>query len=475
MRARPAGLGTSRVNASCAIPRSSPSLLSAPAQSMGRYLENSRIGARRWQSSGWSGGRSGELSGKGNTTRSFYTSSRRQDVFFVTVPAFKQALLIVTRATLIAVPIAWRWGLFKRFPVASRKLWQIPLLAFCLTVGLGLNQSPKTARWRLLLMTEREEMEWSDKRFEEFISSDGVYIIPPNDPRVDLVRTTCTRLIQALQDDSPVTCAAENSVEVLRKQEKMKRVIPSARTEALSMMPFLPESSNPEKLLPSLSWAIYVVEAPTINAFVLPSTDIFVNSGLLEVVGDDEDLLAAVLAHEICHVTERHSVESLGFLALSGVVFDVLRGASWALTLSFPVVGDGIAFLFTFLDKQVGTRAYSRKLETEADALGLELMAKAGFDPRAALQLWEILNEVEADTQEALGPRERAEQIALLRTHPTGEDRLKAIEALLPSAMKIWKKAKSDALARKAIAEQTAALLERMADEDVLAQMAECE
>lgn len=53
-----------------------------------------------------------------------------------------------------------------------------------------------------------------------------------------------------------------------------------------------------------------------------------------------------------------------------------------------------------------------------------QLMAKAGFDPRAALQLWEILNEVEADTQEALGPRERAEQIALLRTHPTGEERL---------------------------------------------------
>lgn len=114
-----------------------------------------------------------------------------------------------------------------------------------------------------------------------------------------------------------------------------------------------------------------------INAFVLPSTDIFVNAGLLEVVGDDEDLLAAVLAHEICHVTERHSVESLGFLALSGVVFDVLRGVSWALTLSFPAVGDGMAMLFSFLDKKVGTRAYSRKLETEADALGLEVRSSS--------------------------------------------------------------------------------------------------
>lgn len=205
--------------------------------------------------------------------RTFHSSRPAQDVFFVSesrpvphatradpfaaVPAFKQVLLMVTRATLIAVPIAWRWGLFKRFPVASRKLWQIPLLAFCLTVGLGLNQSPKTARWRLLLMTEREEMEWSDKRyafpsmhalgpdescrFEEFVSSEGVHILAPDDPRVGLVRSTCTRLIQALQDDSPVTCAAESTVEVLRKQEKMKRVIPSARTEALSMLPFLPE------------------------------------------------------------------------------------------------------------------------------------------------------------------------------------------------------------------------------------------
>ena len=81
-------------------------------------------------------------------------------------------------------------------------------------------------------------------RFEEFISGEGVSIVPPDDPRVDLVRKTCTRLVQALQDDSPVTCAAESSIEVLRKQEKMKRCIPSARTEALSMLPFLPEVST---------------------------------------------------------------------------------------------------------------------------------------------------------------------------------------------------------------------------------------
>ena len=74
----------------------------------------------------------------------------------------------------------------------------------------------------------------------------------------------------------------------------------------------------------------------------------------------------------------RHIVEGLGFAALSGVAFDVLRGTTWALTLSFPFLGDALNSLFNFLDRQVGQRAYSRKLETEADALGLEVSAELG-------------------------------------------------------------------------------------------------
>lgn len=104
------------------------------------------------------------------------------------------------------------------------------------------------------------------------------------------------------------------------------------------------------------SWDIFVVDAPKINAFVLPSTDIFVYSGLLELVEDDDSLLAAVIAHEISHVTERHSVESLGFLALSGVVFDVLRGASWALTLSFPIVRPSFCLIDALLTPALAGR-----------------------------------------------------------------------------------------------------------------------
>lgn len=163
-------------------------------------------------------------------------------------------------------------------------------------------------------------------------------------------------------------------------------------------------------------------------------------AGMLDVTGDDEDLLAAVLAHEICHVTERHSVESLGFLALSGVLFDILRGVSFAFLVSFPALNDALAAVFNLLDSHVAHRAYSRKLESEADALSLGMMARAGFDPRAALTLWDILVQLEREAVES--PRgawtEQLRSLPLLQTHPTGEERLKDIKDHLPQAMKMY-------------------------------------
>lgn len=71
------------------------------------------------------------------------------------------------------------------------------------------------------------------------------------------------------------------------------------------------------------------------------------------------------------HVTERHAVENMGFLALSSVIFDILRGVSFALTISFPLVTDALGSMFNAMNDVVAERAYSRKLETEADTLGL--------------------------------------------------------------------------------------------------------
>ncbi|KAM0747989.1 hypothetical protein T439DRAFT_292519, partial [Meredithblackwellia eburnea MCA 4105] len=329
---------------------------------------------------------------------------------------------------LLFIPFFWRWGFFKRFPIVSRRFAMLPLVAFALVLALGLNQSDRTARWRLLLMSEREEREWSLQRFNEILptSVERSLILPALDKRVELVKRVSSRLLKdgGVIGGSWVSCGGAFT---MTKRERgpggpAHEVEPSAVAEGMSV-PFQPETSNPEKHLPPTEWRIFVVDLPRINAFVLPSTDVFVYTGLLEVTEDDEDMLAAVLSHEISHVVERHATEALGFLALTSVAFDILRGASWALTLSFPFLNDILGATFTFLDQTLAQKAYSRKLETEADALGMEMMAKAGFDPQGAVRLWEVLNELEQEHLDS-GAGGLEGKIGILRTHPTGEQRL---------------------------------------------------
>lgn len=88
------------------------------------------------------------------------------------------------------------------------------------------------------------------------------------------------------------------------------------------------------------------------------------------------------------HVTERHAVENMGFLALSSVIFDVLRGVSFALTISFPFVTDALGSIFNAMNDVVAERAYSRKLETEADTLGLLVRAPS---PQSSTELSMLL------------------------------------------------------------------------------------
>lgn len=94
----------------------------------------------------------------------FHSTPSRRDILFVSAPLFKQSLLYLVRLTLLAIPFLWRYKFFKRFPNTTKWLLWIPFAGFSLVVALGLDQSEKTSRWRLLLMSDREEIEWSNQR-----------------------------------------------------------------------------------------------------------------------------------------------------------------------------------------------------------------------------------------------------------------------------------------------------------------------
>ncbi|KAL5631359.1 hypothetical protein ACGC1H_007020 [Rhizoctonia solani] len=399
--------------------------------------------------------------------RSFHSTQPRRDVFFLAFPAVKGYLLELTRFTLVLLPFIWRYRIWKKYPRWSLALLQIPIFAVCIIVALALDQSPRTERWRLLMMSKREEMEWARARFTECLLDDGPHLLREGDPRVDQVRRVAERLFTVVEDgghdedhvvSSPGWPPRSEEPQLAQLQGpagpwstgrrvhvtpasfgKMQAQIlypPSATAES-SLMPFRPETSNPTKVIDDQSWKLYVVDLPKINAFALPTREIFVYTGLIDLLEDDT-LLSGVLAHEIAHVTQRHAVENVSFLNIAAIFFDTLRGISFALTVSFPFLTDGIGSVLNLMNNYVADRAYSRKLESEADAVGLEFMARAGYDPRYALDLWEVMAAVEEDAAAAGQAVSVSETFPFLRTHPSSLQRRKDLERLMPKAMEMF-------------------------------------
>lgn len=163
-------------------------------------------------------------------------------------------------------------------------------------------------------------------------------------------------------------------------------------------------------------WEAVVFAAPEVNAFVLPGRKIGIFEGLFGVV-QDRDQLATVIGHEIGHLTADHATERIE-AQLAGDLG--LRLVTWALRQGDIPFAEEIAAALG-MGVEVGlVLPYSRRQELEADRLGLATMARAGYDPAAAVSLWQRMDA-------ASGPRPPA----LLATHPAPEARIREIRALL--------------------------------------------
>jgi predicted Zn-dependent protease len=172
-------------------------------------------------------------------------------------------------------------------------------------------------------------------------------------------------------------------------------------------------------------WEFNLIDDPkTVNAWCMPGGKVAVYTGIL-LVAKDETGLAVVMGHEIAHAVAKHGNErmSQGLLAqLGGVALSVALSTQPAATTDLFLSAYG-------LGTQVGVLLpYSRVHETEADKIGLALMARAGYDPREAVPFWKRMNEKGGSR-----PPE------FLSTHPAPETRIREIEAYLPEAMKYYR------------------------------------
>jgi predicted Zn-dependent protease len=178
-------------------------------------------------------------------------------------------------------------------------------------------------------------------------------------------------------------------------------------------------------------WEYNLIDDNKVNAFALPGGKIAVYTGILPVTRDEAGL-AAVLGHEVAHVVARHGAErmsqQLGVqigASLAGLAAGVATGNQGAVDLVAQLFGAGAS---------VGVLLpWGRSQESEADHIGLIMMAKAGYDPRAARDLWVRMAE---SSRSASRPPE------FLSTHPTEETRIRQIEAWLPEAQRYYKPAR---------------------------------
>lgn len=171
-------------------------------------------------------------------------------------------------------------------------------------------------------------------------------------------------------------------------------------------------------------WEVNLIGSKQINAFCMPGGKIAFYSGILEQLKLTDDEVAMVMGHEIAHALREHARERMAKNAATGI------GAS----LLSQVFGFGqLGQTVTNYGAQLLTLQFSRTDESEADLVGMELAARAGYNPRAGITLWQ-----------KMGAASKGAPPQWLSTHPSGNARIAEIEANLPKVMPLYERARKN-------------------------------
>ena len=175
---------------------------------------------------------------------------------------------------------------------------------------------------------------------------------------------------------------------------------------------------------PAWKWEVNVINSDELNAFCMPGGKIAFYSGLIRKLNLSDNEIAVVMGHEISHALREHSREQVS----QAIAAQATIGVGAALL----GLGGGSADLAnTAYEALIATR-FSRVDESEADRIGLELTARAGYDPRAGVTLWQKM-------MKAGGGGRPPE---FLSTHPAEASRIQQIESLLPTVLPLYEAAR---------------------------------
>lgn len=174
-------------------------------------------------------------------------------------------------------------------------------------------------------------------------------------------------------------------------------------------------------------WEVVLFDAKQVNAFALPGRKIGVYAGLLP-VANNQHMLASVVGHEIGHVIARHSNERLSTQFATQQGMAVLQALGGEMTETKKMLYGALG-----LGAQYGLiLPYGRMQESEADIIGLELMARAGFDPQQSVVLWQRMSEA--------NPKQPPQWLS---THPSNQARIAELQARMAAASALQQQARA--------------------------------
>ncbi|MFM2035846.1 MAG: hypothetical protein RL459_1111 [Pseudomonadota bacterium] len=168
-------------------------------------------------------------------------------------------------------------------------------------------------------------------------------------------------------------------------------------------------------------WEVNLIGSRQLNAFCMPGGKIVFYTGILDQLKLTDDEVAMIMGHEIAHALREHARERMGKSTATNIGVGLLSQV-----LGLGQVGQTV----TNYGAQLLTLKFGREDESEADLVGMELAARAGFDPRAGVTLWQ-----------KMGAASKGAPPQWLSTHPSGNTRIADIEANLPKVMPLYEQA----------------------------------
>ena len=240
----------------------------------------------------------------------------------------------------------------------------------------------------------------------------------------------CTTVADLMGADSATLnlSAAQNYNQML-SEAKQKQILDNTSVTSKKVnRVFLKMKDHADELNTTghqFDWQVAVIKSKELNAYVAPGGKVVFYTGIVETLKLTDDEVAAIMGHEMVHALEEHSKNKVGAQALTDM----------AVSFGNKYVGQsagGYGALLLDMGAKYGVGLpFSRNLESRADKGGLMLMAKAGYNPNAAVTLWQKMNSNDSSGNNAL--------MKFTSTHPSNNDRIAGLQKMMPEAMLIYK------------------------------------